>query len=779
MATPIDDELSQIGAALASAATGQAVDLTEAERQALCRAALPDLLEAILPHADLRYQSEVALLVEKWSDECCIGLRDGTSLQELAVAIDADKPVDQIRELFHRDERLDSDERQSLIRALNVHDRLHDEERLSASESARAYIESVQVTGFRGIGPTAMLPLDPGPGLTVVHGPNGSGKSSFVEALDVVLSGNTPRFDARRAEWQQAWSNIHSSSSGGVRVTFSLSGGNGQRTVKLSRSWLGNPLRGGTYDADPSDDLRALGWVEASTEFRPILGYAELGPLFDEGDAEWSARRDSSWRSPTRSTPLAQHVRLRAGVRDALIEHLEHALSDQYAEYNPLRETLEAWHDIGRLVLDRSNRDTSDHTKLLRRSIPTTASGTRISTPRYWDWKEMMSPRYSIPARSPLRYIADAYRNEIVSLLRGGEVAFPLLRLFGKHRYDPLYAPRAKVLGAFSPRDWRTPIYLRMLVEAVYDLRLEQFSQQVAKIWSTIRPNSSIKFDRLLLHHDYENRGRELRVSINLATDDADGIERGILSQGEMSTLALSIFLPTMMRPESPFGFAVIDDPTQGMDDNAIRGFAKVLRTAAKELQVIVATHDGRVLDALRSLDIKHTQINVRRSGQSDVECEVVRDEVLQALEDARLEAEESEGEDETARWRNVGFFCRLAIERACIRAVERRMRRQGREQSEIDDRLRRAVYSQRTTTRKLMSLAIWETTTKSKDLADHLWDKPKWGPHIEQAVYYLNGLNHRDSNKTQWAREEYNDDLYRLIAATRDVVKAVEKNCG
>ena len=46
-------------------------------------------------------------------------------------------------------------------------------------EPAGAYLPSLTVGGFRGIGKPATLSLQPGPGLTVIVGRNGSGKSSF------------------------------------------------------------------------------------------------------------------------------------------------------------------------------------------------------------------------------------------------------------------------------------------------------------------------------------------------------------------------------------------------------------------------------------------------------------------------------------------------------------------------------------------------------------------------------------------------------------------------
>ena len=52
----------------------------------------------------------------------------------------------------------------------------------------------------------------------------------------------------------------------------------------------------------------------------------------------------------------------------------------------------------------------------------------------------------------------------------------------------------------------------------------------------------------------------------------------GVMSQGELNALALSLFFPRMMLAESPFRFLVIDDPVQAMDPLKVDGLARVLQ---------------------------------------------------------------------------------------------------------------------------------------------------------------------------------------------------------
>src|SRR4051795_2945171 len=77
------------------------------------------------------------------------------------------------------------------------------------AEPVAAFLTSIRVSGFRGIGAEARLDLHPGPGLTVVAGRNGSGKSSFSEALEFALTGESYRWKGKKPFWTNSWRNLH------------------------------------------------------------------------------------------------------------------------------------------------------------------------------------------------------------------------------------------------------------------------------------------------------------------------------------------------------------------------------------------------------------------------------------------------------------------------------------------------------------------------------------------------------------------------------------------
>ena len=70
---------------------------------------------------------------------------------------------------------------------------------------------------------------------------------------------------------------------------------------------------------------------------------------------------------------------------------------------------------------------------------------------------------------------------------------------------------------------------------------------------------------------------RQRSVSLDVTVDGVPGAALGVMSQGELTALALSLFMPRATLPESPFRFMVIDDPVQSMDPARVDGLARVL----------------------------------------------------------------------------------------------------------------------------------------------------------------------------------------------------------
>jgi hypothetical protein len=93
-----------------------------------------------------------------------------------------------------------------------------------------AFLRTITVEGFRGIGPKATLDLTPGPGLTLVVGRNGSGKSSFAEGLELLLTGDTYRWKKRSVVWRDGWRNLHHPKAA-LAADFALEGERGACTV--------------------------------------------------------------------------------------------------------------------------------------------------------------------------------------------------------------------------------------------------------------------------------------------------------------------------------------------------------------------------------------------------------------------------------------------------------------------------------------------------------------------------------------------------------------------
>ncbi|OBG82604.1 recombinase RecF [Mycobacterium sp. E802] len=151
-------------------------------------------------------------------------------------------------------------------------------------EPVGAYLHSITVQGFRGIGPVVTLPFRPGPGLVVVAGRNGSGKSTLAEGLELALTGTNSRWKNKTAVWSQNWRNLHAGEPAQIRVKLAEEGSgatvigvdwpSGEVEVENLKTWV-------QRDGKKREDTAVLGWTGALEMYRPLLSYDELGGILE------------------------------------------------------------------------------------------------------------------------------------------------------------------------------------------------------------------------------------------------------------------------------------------------------------------------------------------------------------------------------------------------------------------------------------------------------------------------------------------------------------------
>ncbi|MDT3439009.1 AAA family ATPase [Pseudofrankia sp. BMG5.37] len=151
------------------------------------------------------------------------------------------------------------------------------------------FLKSISVRGFRGIGPTATLDLQPGRGLVLVVGRNGSGKSSFAEAAEFVLTNRTERAE-RGKVWRDGWRNVHRTEAPRIELELTVEGS--RRSYTVVREWPADnrDITAGTTQvlvhSESPRPFAELAWHTALTDYRPFLAYSELSGLITNPNSE-------------------------------------------------------------------------------------------------------------------------------------------------------------------------------------------------------------------------------------------------------------------------------------------------------------------------------------------------------------------------------------------------------------------------------------------------------------------------------------------------------------
>ena len=290
--------------------------------------------------------------------------------------------------------------------------------------------------------------------------------------------------------------------------------------------------------------------------------------------------------------------------------------------------------------------------------------------------------------------------------------------------------------------------WLKQCEAGIRDERFDSVKAQVTDVWETLAVGSNVTLEDVRLGNK--------KVVMDVTVDGDSSVALGVMSQGELHALALSLFIPRVKFEASPFGFAILDDPVQAMDPVRVDGLARVLDSLAQTRQVVVFTHDDRLQTAVRRLQIPATIMLATRRPKSRVELKVSLDPLQAAIEDARA-IELSGGLPREVARRVVPNLCRQAIEAACLESGRRRLLRKGMSLEECEKKWADAP-------KLLPRIAI--ALYGDADRADKVYGtlNNKFGPWATDTVKACNKMTHSGAPETT--------DLKELIKSTESLAK-------
>ena len=252
-------------------------------------------------------------------------------------------------------------------------------------------------------------------------------------------------------------------------------------------------------------------------------------------------------------------------------------------------------------------------------------------------------------------------------------------------------------------------------------------------LWRDLRLHSNADLQSVELAGSRTRRHVDLKVVV----DGEQAQALAVASQGEISCLALSLFFPRATLPTNPFRFLVIDDPIQSMDPARVDGLARVFSEIAKERQLIVFTHDDRLPESLRRLQISHTCRQVTRHLGSVVEVRETLDPMRQYFWDARAVARD-DGLLAQVAWNVIPGICREGLEAACVDVVRRRRLGRGESHAAVE----RLLEGARTLIQKA-ALALFDDMGRSREVSTRI--TREWGSTFTDAFRGANrGAHHR-----------------------------------
>ena len=680
-----------------------------------------------------------------------------------------------------------------------------------------AYLTSITVEGFRGVGPRALLTLTPGPGLTVISGRNGSGKSSFAEALECGLTGTTTRWTRKAvSDFGSAWRNLHQGNPCTIEIGL-VQANQPPATIRVAWTKDATDPTAAAITYQRKGERREsaaerLGWKAALQTYRPLMSYDDLGRLATSRPSELhdsivhalaldelkaaidllKARAkplmDPAKRASTERIQLGKDLaqtddeRARTaarllGKRAPDVVALGHLVTSADAANGmgsiqaqieavtlPSAEEVEAAADEldaaqGALTKVGQQRDQVEQARdrLLRDALtlhgdtgdgPCPVCGTGhldaewrskveelvTATDLLVDARREAEARERAAIETGRRLTRPAppvLGQSILSLASQGAVVdrwsawtLPVAPSALSQHHRVIHAglvdavhewqteARAlvdEVVARWQPLALRLAGWLSRYAEAadqadqalelegaakaadavervLREERLRPIVDRALAVWAQLKQESNVELVDVKLTGASNRRA----VDIQAVVDDIGSNALPVMSQGELNSLALALYLPRATSEESPFRFLVLDDPVQAMDPTKVEGLAAVLAELAKTRQVIVFSHDDRLAQAARRLPVVPHLLEVQRQPSSQVVVRATLRPAARYLDDAYALLRESRVEESVKRQVLPGVL-RQAAEAAIWERLCRDRLREGARLADLESDWERA----------------------------------------------------------------------------------------
>jgi len=141
---------------------------------------------------------------------------------------------------------------------------------------------------------------------------------------------------------------------------------------------------------------------------------------------------------------------------------------------------------------------------------------------------------------------------------------------------------------------------------------LKNLTKQIKDFYAKLNPNEKIQFCEII-----PTKGKSRRIKIKATSFGKTMNPVSCFSESHMNCLCLSVYFSQRVLNNPHWGFLMLDDPVQTMDEDHAKNLIRILKELSKEKQVIVLSYDVKFCQDFRDLFYGEDYLFYEFSGHS------------------------------------------------------------------------------------------------------------------------------------------------------------------